>query len=51
MEELMKGQGIGYSFNFDDMINTEGYKLPNKFKMSQLQKFDGIGDPMIHLSQ
>ena len=28
-----------------------GDKLPDKFKMPQLQKFDGIGDPRIHLSQ
>ena len=29
----------------------EGDELPDKFKMSQLQKFDRIGDPRIHLSQ
>ena len=51
MEELMRGQGMGYSFDFDDMINTDGEKLPDKFKMPQLQKFDGTGDPRIHLSQ
>ena len=51
MEELMRGQGIGYSFNFDGMMNTEGDKLPDKFKMPQLQKFDSIEDPIIHLSQ
>ena len=28
-----------------------GDKLPDKFKMPQLQKFDGIKDPRIHLSQ
>ena len=33
------------------MINTEGEKLPDKFKMPQLQKFNGTGDPRIHLSQ
>ena len=32
-EELMRGQGIGYSFDFDDIIQFEGDKLPNKFKM------------------
>ena len=26
-------------------------ELPKKFKMPQLQKFDGTGDPRIHLSQ
>ena len=36
MEELMRGQGMGYSFDFDDMINTDGEKLPDKFKMPQL---------------
>ena len=36
MKELMRGQGIGYSFDFDDMMNTEGDKLPYKFKMPQL---------------
>ena len=51
IEELMRGQGMGYSFNFDDMMQFDGDKLPDKFKMPQLQKFDGIGDPRIHLSQ
>ena len=51
IKEMMRGQGIGYSFNFDDMMNTEGDKLADKFKMPQLQKFDGTEDPRIHLSQ
>ena len=50
MEELMRGQGMGYSFDFDDMMQFDGDKLPDKFKMPQLQKFDGTGDPRIHLS-
>ena len=32
----MRGQGMGYSFDFDDMIQFEGDKLPDKFKMLQL---------------
>ena len=36
MEEIMRGQGIDYSFDFDDMMNTEGDKLPDKFKIPQL---------------
>ena len=51
MEELMRGQGMGYSFDFDDMMQFDGDKLPNKFKMPQLQKFVGTRDPRIHLSQ
>ena len=51
MEELMRGQGMGYSFDFDDMMQYEEHKLPEKFKMPQLQKFDGTRDPRIHLSQ
>ena len=51
MEELMREQGMGYSFDFDDMMQIGEDKLPDKFKMPQLQKFDGIGDPRIHLSQ
>ena len=51
MEELLKGQGIGYSFDFDDILCKEDDELPEKFKMPQLQKFDGTGDPRIHLSQ
>ena len=51
MEELMRGQGMGYSFDFDVMIQFDGDKLSDKFKMPQLQKFDGTGDPRIHLSQ
>ena len=51
MEELMRGQGMGYIFDFDDMMQFDGDKLPDKFKIPQLQKFDGTGDPRIHLSQ
>ena len=51
MEELIRGQGMGYSFDFDDMIQFDGDKLPDKFKMPQLQKFDSTRDPRIHLSQ
>ena len=51
MEELMRGHCMGYSFDFDDMMQFDEDKLPDKFKMPQLQKFDGTGDPRIHLSQ
>ena len=51
MEELMRGQSMGYSFDFNDMMQFDEDKLPDKFKMPQLQKFDGTGDPRIHLSQ
>ena len=36
IEELMRGQGMGYSFDFDDMMQFDGDKLPDKFKMHQL---------------
>ena len=36
MEELMRGQGMGYSFDFDDIMQLDGDKLPDKFKMPQL---------------
>ena len=36
MEELMRGQGMGYSFDFDNMMQFNGDKLPDKFKMPQL---------------
>ena len=42
---------MGYSFDFDDMMQFDGDKLPDKFKMPQLQKFDGTGDSRIDLSQ
>ena len=51
MEELMRGQGMGYSFDFDDMMQLDGDRLPDKFKIPQLQKFDGTGDLRFHLSQ
>ena len=51
MEELIRAQVMGYSFDFDDMMQFDRDKLPDKFKMSQLQKFDGTGEPRIHLSQ
>ena len=47
----MRGHGIGYSFDFDDILCMEGDELPDKCKMPQLQTFDGTGDPRIHLSQ
>ena len=51
MEELMRGQGIGYSFDFDDILCMEGEELPDKLKMPQLHKFEGTRDLRIHLSQ
>ena len=42
---------MGYSFDFEDMMQIDGDKLPDKFKIPQLQKFDGTGDSRIHLSQ
>ena len=33
IEELMRGQGMGYSFDFDDMMQFDGDKLPDKFKI------------------
>ena len=36
MEELMRGQGMGYSFDFDDMMQFDGDKLLDNFKMPQL---------------
>ena len=40
---------MGYSFDIDDMMQFDGDKLRDKFKMPQLQKFDRTGDPRIHL--
>ena len=42
---------MGYLFDFDDMMQIGEDKLSDKFKMPQLQKFNGTGDPRIHLSQ
>ena len=42
---------MGYSFDFNDMMQFDEDKIPDKFKMPQLQKFDGTGDQRIHLSQ
>ena len=36
MEELMRGQGICHSFDFDDILGMEDDELPEKFKMPQL---------------
>ena len=47
----MRGQGMRYSFDFNNMMQLDGDKLLDKFKMPQLQKFDGTGNPRIHLSQ
>ena len=36
MEELMRGQGMGCSFDFEDMMQFDGDKLSDKFKMPPL---------------
>ena len=36
MEELIRRQGISYSFDFDDIMQFDRDKLPDKFKMPQL---------------
>ena len=51
MEELMGGQSMGYSFDFTDILCTEENKLLDNFEVPQLPKFNGAGDPRIHLSQ
>ena len=42
---------MGYSFDFDDIMQFDRDKLLDKFKMPQLQNFDRTRDPKIHLSQ
>ena len=42
---------MGYTFGFDDTMFIKGDKLLDKFKMPQLQKFDGIEGPRIHFNQ
>ena len=42
---------MGYSFDFDNMMQFDEDKLPDKFKMPHLQKFGGTRDPRIYLSQ
>ena len=51
MEEFIRGQSMGYSFDFDDILCTKENKLPDNFEMPQLQKFNGTGDSRIHLRQ
>ena len=51
MEELMGGQSMGYSFDFANILCTEENKLLDNFEVPQLPKFNGTGDPRIHLSQ
>ena len=51
MEELMGGQSMGYSFDFTNILCTEENKLLDNFEVPQLPKFNGTGDPRIHLSQ
>ena len=50
MEEMMGGQSMGYSFDFDDILCTKENKLLDNFEVPQLPKFNGVGDPRIHLS-
>ena len=41
---------LGLGRDIDDMMQFDEDKLPDKFKIPQLQKFDRTGDPKIHLS-
>ena len=36
MEELIRGQSMGYSFDFDDIFCTKENKLLDNFEMPQL---------------
>ena len=36
MKELIRGHGMGYTFDFDDMLQFDEDKLPDKFKMPLL---------------
>ena len=51
MEELMGGQSMGYSFDFANILCTGENKLLDNFEVPQLPKFNGAGDPRIHLRQ
>ena len=50
MEELMGGQSMGYSFDFADILCAGENKPLDNFEVPQLPKFNGTGDPRIHIS-
>ena len=40
MEELIRGQSMGYSFDFDDILCIKENKLLDNFEVPQLPKFN-----------
>ena len=49
LQDLVKGSTSGSSYDLESMGIKGMKKLPSKFSMPDMQKFDGTGDPKLHL--
>ena len=50
LEKLFKkSQGVKSIPNIEDGYTDLAVTLPDQFKMSYIDRFDGSGDPMVHL--
>ncbi|KAF5933692.1 hypothetical protein HYC85_029863 [Camellia sinensis] len=50
LEKLFKkSQGVKSIPDIEDGYTDVAVTLPNRFKMPQIDRFDGYGDPMVHL--
>ncbi|KAL7183277.1 hypothetical protein ACSBR1_041875 [Camellia fascicularis] len=51
LEKLFKkSQGVKSIPDIEDGFTDAAVTLPNRFKMPHIDRFDGSGDPMVHLS-
>ncbi|CAL5331373.1 unnamed protein product [Camellia sinensis] len=51
LEKLFKkSQGVKSIPGIEDEYTNAAVTLPDRFKMSHIDRFDGSGDPMVHLS-
>ena len=42
-------QGINYIPDIEDRYTETAVKLPKRFKIPHINRFDGSGDPMVHI--
>ncbi|KAF5931575.1 hypothetical protein HYC85_027746 [Camellia sinensis] len=50
LEKLFKkSQGVKAMPDIEDGYTEEAVTLPDRFKMPQIDRFDGTGDPMVHI--
>ena len=48
-KQFKKSQGVKSIPDIEDGYTDVAVTLPDRFKMPQIDRFDGSGDPMVHL--